>query len=198
MKHTSESCCILVLAAGSSSRMGTSQQLLDYKGEPLLRHAIEVALAACCAPVLVVLGSGASEVDKALKGLAVETVVNQRWREGMGTSIQAGLVAMGQHIQEVIITLGDQPLVTPDYLRRVRDIHGAEKQPIVPSRYSGTVGVPVLFARSAFPTLMALAPDQGCKSAILKNQSQAILVDCPEAAFDIDTPDDYARLAPIG
>jgi len=112
----------------------------------------------------------------------------------MGTSMQAGLAAIEPHIQEVIVTLGDQPLVTPDFLQRLTQIHKTGKQPIVAASYCRTVGVPVLFARSTFPGLMALAPDQGCKSVILNKPSQVTLVDCPEAALDIDTRDDYKQL----
>ncbi len=115
----------------------------------------------------------------------------------MGTSIQAGLAAMEPDIEEVILTLGDQPLVTPEFLQSLRQVHKAGKQPIVAARYSGTVGVPVLFHRCMFAALRALAPDQGCKSVILKNQRQAMLVDCPEAAIDVDTRDDYERLRAV-
>jgi molybdenum cofactor cytidylyltransferase len=65
---------------------------------------------------------------------------------------------------------------------------------IVASRYSGTVGVPAYFAREAFPLLMALAPDKGCKGVILGRSDSALLVDCPDAAIDIDTPEDYQRV----
>ena len=192
------SCAVIVLAAGSSSRMGAPKQLLDYQGQALVRHAAEVALDAGCGPVIVVLGSRADEIRPALDGLAVETIVNQRWREGMGTSIQAGLAALGPRAEAAILTLGDQPLVTPEFLRKLRENHAASEHAIVAAWYSGTVGVPALFARAAFPQLLALGPNQGCKGVILKNQARATFVDCPEAALDIDTPDDYQRIARVG
>ena len=178
--------------------MGAPKQLLDYQGQPLVRHAAEVALAAGCGPVIVVLGSRADEIRPALDGLAVETIINQRWREGMGTSIQAGLAALGPRVEAAILTLGDQPLVTSEFLRKLRENDAASEHPIVAAWYSGTVGVPALFARAAFPQLLALGPNQGCKGVILKNQARATFVDCPEAALDIDTPDDYQRIARVG
>jgi molybdenum cofactor cytidylyltransferase len=89
--------------------------------------------------------------------------------------------------------LSDQPFVTSDFLRGLVERHCQSGQPIVAAQYSGTAGVPVFFARQAFPLLMALKPAQGCKGVILGNPSDTLLVDCPEAAIDIDTPDDYAR-----
>jgi molybdenum cofactor cytidylyltransferase len=174
--------------------MGSIKQLLDFGGQPLLRHAVESAQSAGCHPVIVVLGANATEIRPALAGLDVEIVLNERWAEGMGTSIQAGLRALeNRDIQGAILTLSDQPLVTPDFLRGLVDRHHQSGRRIVAAQYSGTAGVPVFFAREAFPLLLALKPDQGCKGVILGHPAEALLVDCPEAAMDIDTPEDYAR-----
>jgi molybdenum cofactor cytidylyltransferase len=184
----------ILLAAGSSTRMGRAKQLLDFRGKPLVRHAAESAIAAGCDPVIVVLGSGEREIRPALAGLPVEIVVNDRWPEGMGTSIQAGLRALeDREVSGAILALSDQPFVTPGCLSGLVDRHRESGTRIVAARYSGTVGVPVFFARDAFPLLMALKPDQGCKGVILGHPEEAELVDCPAAAMDIDTPEDYAR-----
>lgn len=185
---------VILLAAGNSTRMGSAKQLLDFRGKPMLRHAAESALASGCDPVIVVLGAREREFRAALEGLAVEIVVNERWPEGMGTSIQAGLRALeNRDIGGAILALADQPFVTPGFLSGLVARHREEGRPIVAAQYSGTAGVPAFFAREAFPLLMALKPDQGCKGVILGHPADALLVDCPEAAMDIDTPDDYAR-----
>lgn len=170
--------------------MGTPKQLLDFGGRPLVRHAAEIALAAQCGRVVVVLGANRQGSAEALAGLGVELVVNPRWAEGMGTSIQAGLRAAAD-AGGAILALADQPFVTAQYLRGLVDLHRATGTPIVASRYSGTAGVPAFFARQAFALLEALGPDQGCKSVILGHS--ALLADCPEAAVDIDTPADYDK-----
>lgn len=176
--------------------MGSPKQLLPYRGRPLLRHAAEVALATECRPVIVVLGSQPDEIRLALAGLPVETVVNPRWEEGMGTSIHAGVEAAQSHgLDGIILGLGDQPLVTADLLTRLVHEHLRTGRPIVASAYAGTVGVPVFFSRRFFTPLMELKPEQGCKGLILKHEDQAILLDCPQAEADIDTPEEYARLA---
>ncbi|HEY1757390.1 MAG TPA: nucleotidyltransferase family protein [Bryobacteraceae bacterium] len=185
---------VILLAAGNSARMGVAKQLLDFGGKPLVRHAAESAQASGCEPVVVVVGANAGEVRSALDGLSVEIIENERWPEGMGTSIQAGLRALeNRDIGGAILALADQPFVTSEFLSGLAATHRETGKPIVAARYSGTAGVPVFFAREAFPLLMALKPDQGCKGVILGNSADALLVDCPEAAIDIDTPEDYTR-----
>jgi molybdenum cofactor cytidylyltransferase len=186
---------LILLAAGNSARMGSAKQLLDFRGKPMLRHAVESAQASGCNPVIVVLGANEAEIRPALAGLDVEIVVNERWAEGMGTSIQTGLRALeNRDIGGAILALSDQPFVTADFLRGLIERYRESGRSIVAAQYAGTAGVPAFFAREAFPLLMALKPDQGCKGVILSHPGDALLVDCPEAAMDIDTPEDYAML----
>ena len=169
--------------------MGSPKQLLDFKGLPLLRHAALTALAADCGPVVVVLGARSYDLRPAIANMPVETVVNADWALGMGSSIQVGLRALEGRLEVTgaILALGDQPYVTGEFLRRLV-VRGSR---IVAARYGGTVGVPAYFSRAAFPLLMALSPEQGCKGVILGNADGRLLVDCKEAEMDIDTPEDY-------
>ncbi len=185
----------IVLAAGRSSRLGTPKQLLDFGGQPLVRHAAEVALASGCRPVVVVLGSLGSRIALVLDGLPVRIAVNARWGEGMGTSIQTGLAALaGDNLDGVILTVGDQPLVTAEHLDALIARQAATGCPVVAAEYAGTVGIPVLFMSPMFGQLRALPPDQGCKSVILANRTSGAFLACPEAEHDIDTPEDLAIL----
>jgi molybdenum cofactor cytidylyltransferase len=185
---------LILLAAGNSTRMGAPKQLLDFGGRPLLRHAVETAQAAGCGPVIVVLGANEQEIRACLAGLPVEIVVNERWPEGMGTSIQTGLRALeNKDVSGAILALCDQPFVSSGFLAGLAAKHNETGRAIVAAQYAGTAGVPVFFAREAFPLLMVLKPDQGCKGVILGHPADALLLDCPEAAIDIDTPEDYAR-----
>ena len=185
---------VIVLAAGNSTRMGVPKQTLEFKGQALLRYCVEMALSAACGPVVVVLGSQERQIRRVLLNLPVEISINERWSEGMGTSIQAGLQAIrSRDIHGAILMLADQPFVSSDYLRRLVKRHFETGEPIVASRYAGTAGVPVFFERDAFPLLESLAPAQGCKSVILANAHHCVFEDCPEAVFDIDTPEDYRR-----
>ena len=186
---------LIVLAAGSASRMGLPKQLLEVHGRPLVRLVVENALGSVCRPVVVVLGANAPEIKAALAGTGAETVENPRWQEGMGTSIQAGLRALEAHGADgAILMLADQPLIGRDILNRLVKLYRQTGQPIVTAEYAGTVGVPVLFRREYFPQLHALEPDKGCKGVIMKNRAHAAGMACPEAEVDIDTPEDYRRV----
>ena len=187
---------IVILAAGDSSRMGSPKQLLDYGGKPLLRHAADVALRSMCwGNVLVVLGSRSADFRPALANLPVTILENRRWEQGMGTSIHTGVEhARVSGLDGVILTLADQPLVTPDSLDRLIHTHLETNQPIVAAQYAGTVGVPVFFSREFFPQLLALKSQQGCKGVILSHPEHAFHLACPEAEVDIDTPQDYSSL----
>ncbi len=190
---------VIILAAGNSARMGRPKQLLDYAGEPLIRRAACVALQARCGPVVVVLGANEPQIREALVGLDLEMTINPRWPEGMGTSIQAGLGSAGLNSADaVILLLADQPRVSSAFLQQLVERHHQTGKPIVAAQYAETAGVPALFARSTFPLLLALSPNQGCKQVILHHPQDALLIDYPEAATDIDTPEDYARATTEG
>lgn len=179
--------------------MGRPKQLLEYAGEPLIRRAARVALQADCGPVVVVLGANEAQVREALVGLDVEMRLNPRWPEGMGTSIQAGLSSVAaSNADAVILLLADQPHVSSAFLQQLIEQHRQTAKPIVAAQYAGTVGVPALFARSTFPLLFALSADEGCKKVILTHPEDALLIDYPQAATDIDTPEDYARVIAEG
>jgi molybdenum cofactor cytidylyltransferase len=145
---------------------------------------------------MIVLGSHGAEIRAALDGLDVVIRHNPHWREGMGTSIHAGVEALNEFdVDGIVLALADQPKITPQILNRLLATHWATGQPIVASQYADTVGVPVYFSREFFPHLLALKPEQGCKGLILSHVDKTIRLACPEAEADIDTPEDYAKLA---
>jgi len=145
--------------------------------------------------VIVVLGCRAEQCRLALHGLPLAIAENPDWELGMGSSIRTGIEAAEQEdLDGVILALADQPLVTAQTLDRLGGAHLETGKPIVTSEYAGTVGVPVFFARKYFPHLLALAPAQGCKGVILAHAGSAVRLECPEAAVDIDTPQDYHQV----
>jgi molybdenum cofactor cytidylyltransferase len=185
---------IILLAAGNSARMGSAKQLMNFKGKPLLRHAAEVACRCDCAPVIVVLGAREHDLREVLRDLPLEIVVNDSWSKGIGTSIKMGLHALETRaVCGVIFALADQPFITAEFLNGLAEHHARTKKPIVASRYSGTIGVPAFVSRQLFPKLLALEPHQGCKNILLDGSHEALLLDCPEAAIDIDSPADYGK-----
>lgn len=181
--------------------MGRSKQLLAYRGRPLLRHGVEQALGSTCRPVIVVLGADADACRAAIQDLPVEVAINAGWAAGMGSSIRVGLSAMldwseraGVDADAVVIALADQPLISSAFLDSLVRLHAARQTPMVAASYDDRPGVPALFARALFPRLAALDGQAGAKALLQTAGDDLITMPAPQAAMDIDTPDDYARL----
>lgn len=187
----------LILAAGSSARMGRPKQLLDWGGRPLVRAAAEVALAARLDPVLVVVGGARAEVEAALADLPLRIVDNPDYVAGQSTSLHAGIAALGPAADAVVVLLGDQPFVTAAIVDRLVADWQASAAPIVAPVYAGQRGNPVLFARAIFPELLVIQGDQGARAVLAADPARVRLVafDDPRPLADIDTPEDYERLS---
>ncbi|MBT9392784.1 nucleotidyltransferase family protein [Hymenobacter sp. NST-14] len=189
---------ILLLAAGSSSRLGQPKQLLQFQGQTLLRRAAETAVAAASgAPVVVVTGALHQELLPELAGLPVQVVRNPDWAAGMGASIQTGLTFLETLLPTpagVTVMLCDQPFVTPTLLAELHAAHTCTGRPIVASAYAETQGVPVYFATEAFPLLRALPAGAGAGQLLRQHAALVAAVPFALGAVDVDTPEQYAAL----
>lgn len=183
----------IVLAAGGSIRLGEPKQLLDFRGQPLVRRVTEAALAGGCSPVAVVVGRDGEAIAAALEGLAVQLVPNKNWEEGIGSSIRAGTEALPD-CDALVIATCDQPHVDADLIRRLIRTQEEMQRPIVASAYSGTCGVPAFFAQRYREELLSLPNGHGAKTIINRHPADVATVDFPEGAIDIDTPADYRAL----
>lgn len=186
---------VIILAAGNSSRMGgESKQLLEFQGKTLLRHAAETALRTDFSTV-VVLGAKREIFGKEIEDLPLEIVVNENWKEGISSSIKKGLSVLAKEdLDAAIIILCDQPFVTTEVLTRLRDAFLESSKPIAACSYENTIGVPALFGREIFAELNDLQTDEGAKKIIVKDLNRTVFIDVPEAAFDVDTLQDFERL----
>jgi molybdenum cofactor cytidylyltransferase len=189
---------IIILAAGSSQRLGLLKQLVEVEGKTLIRRAVETAMASPCETVLVVLGSNSDAIASEVTDLEVQTVFNNEWEEGISSSIRAGLLKLLElepNIDAAVFMLSDQPFVDETTITALISSFRSTRKPIVASAYGGVVGVPALFAREVFDELMALKGDAGARVVIRQSVAERIAtVDAPEAAFDLDTPQDHQRL----
>ncbi|MEH1812607.1 MAG: nucleotidyltransferase family protein, partial [Nostoc sp.] len=160
---------IMILAAGASTRMGTPKQLLLYQGRSFLQYITEIAIASVCQPVVVVLGANAEQIHPQIKQLPVRVVKNSDWACGMSTSIKSGIELLNnlpQKIEAVVITLCDQPFVSPQIINQLVDTYYSTKKPIIACEYGDTLGVPALFSQTFFSELAALKETSGAKKVI--------------------------------
>ena len=182
---------IVILAAGSSSRLGTPKQLIDWHGKPLLRHLAGQALATS-APVTIILGAHSEKIRPSVADLSVAIIVNDDWSEGMSSSIR--LAATNIDADALLLMTCDQPHVTTTTLRALIDAHASGAHRIIASEYGGTVGVPALFDRALFDELRSMSGAQGAKAVILRHEGETQRIPVPEGALDLDTPADVALL----
>jgi molybdenum cofactor cytidylyltransferase len=147
-----------------------------------------------------VVGAAAEEVGARIRDLPVRVARNDRWEMGIGSSIRAGMNALlskPMRPAAVVILLGDQPLVTPGTIRTLLDAQAATGKPVCAATFEGTIGPPVVVTGSLFPRLLSLPEDRGAKHIWATNPEWVHPVPCPEAASDLDTPEDYERLAGV-
>ncbi len=180
-------------------RMGSPKLLLTYGNGSLLRHATEVAVASVCRPILVVLGAYANQLVTEIDNLPVWPVINERWADGMGSSIQVGVEALNRYdrvenIKAVVLMLCDQPYVTTDVINDLVTVYHSSGKGIIASEYGGTLGVPALFGREYVAELATMSGAAGAKHIIAAHASDVVPVPFPKGVTDIDTAEDYRQL----
>jgi len=186
---------LLLLAAGASARMGQPKQLLPYRGRTLLRHAAETAVASGCAPVVLVTGAVHEALAAEVADLPVRVIHNSAWQTGMASSIRVGLAAAAEaHPTAYLITLSDQPLVTPELLRQLIAQQQQTQAPVVAAAYGDALGVPAVFHRTLLPALHQLQGAQGANRLIASLGAAVGRVPFPAGLLDVDTPEQYAAL----
>ncbi len=184
----------IVLAAGSSTRFGSTKQLAHLAGRPLVRATIESLAHAALDEVVVVVGHDARRVEAALQGLPLRVVVNEDHRAGMGGSIAVGIGSLRPTTHAAIVALGDQPLPA-GVLERLIDTWRDGGAAIVVPSYRGTRGNPVLFDASMFPDLRALRREPGARGLIASAEHLVAVVELDrELPIDVDTPADLESL----
>jgi len=182
----------VVLAAGASVRFGSPKQVAVIAGGTLITRAVQRAVGQCDAGVVVVTGAHRDQWAAVLAAQAVETIHNPDWREGMGTSIRAGLTRLPEPAAGVLLMLCDQPAVTDADLDRLVTAWRDLPHTIAAARYAHSLGVPAVFPRSYRQRLRGLSGAGGAKQLILAADSVSA-VDMPGAAVDIDTPEQLAE-----
>jgi molybdenum cofactor cytidylyltransferase len=189
----------VVLAAGTSSRLGQPKQLLEVRGRPLLQHAIDAAAGSELDEVVVVLGHESERIASALAlPSGARVVVNDHYESGQSTSLRTGLSSVDPRADAAAILLGDQPGLTSAAIRKVLDAFRESDAPIVRALWQGTPGHPVVLARSEWESVRRLEGDKGARDLVAATaRTEVIEMDEPPVA-DVDTWEQYERLRDQG
>jgi CTP:molybdopterin cytidylyltransferase MocA len=182
-----------LLAAGSSTRLGRPKQLLSIEGKPLVRYVAQQLRAAELTRYAVVLGSHAEEVGSVLAADGCDLLDNPAWAEGIAASIRVATGwARAHQLDALLLAVCDQPRLTPEHVRALVAAH--ERQGLaVASGYAGTRGIPAILGAEWYSRLEALAGDRGA-AALLRNDASVVVIDWPEGALDVDTPEAAEKL----
>jgi molybdenum cofactor cytidylyltransferase len=186
---------ILVLAAGASTRLGQPKQLVPIDGRAALHRVVASAVAVAGNAVTVVIGAHAKELTYLLSRMPVSYVVNKHWEEGLASSLKCGLAAVPAAADAVLVVLGDQVCVTSDDLSRLLSAWRSQASIIAAATYDQTVGVPAVFPRTYFSELAELRGDEGARKVLKRNPDRLVRVPMPNAAVDLDTPEDLTALS---
>ena len=188
----------IIVAAGSSSRLGQPKQLVTIDGEPLLQHAIRCAGEAGASPVFAVLGAHRELIQNGIDFGATRIVVNDEWEEGMASSIRAGVRAVqadAPTAESLLLMTCDQPRVTAENLHRLIQMSYAQSAPTaIASTYEEIRGIPAVFPRQAIPDLLSLRGDKGARALLAKPPWPVISIPLAGGEVDIDGPEDLAQL----
>ena len=180
---------IIIVAAGSSSRLGQAKQLLEYEDETLLnctiRNASEVSN-----DVIVVLGARFQEISQTISNKNVQIIFNENWEWGMASSVITGL-GTRLNSEKVIVSICDQPYLTSTIFENLISAEKLTNKPIITSNYGHQIGVPILFNQFIYKDLLALKGDKGARSILPKYKDSIATIDFSNGDFDIDTIEDW-------
>lgn len=184
----------VILAAGGSHRLGRPKQLLRRDGETLVARAARLVAHTRPTRLLVVLGAHEEAIRSALGGMRVETVLNQHWEAGMGTSLRLAATVLSGGDRPVLVTVVDQPALTAVHLDALLAAHDVTRD--VVTGYGAVRGVPVVLRPSTLARASELEGDEGLRRLWANESPRVVTAD--DLGNDIDTPDDVARAVARG
>jgi molybdenum cofactor cytidylyltransferase len=185
----------IITAAGESTRMGSPKSLLPWKGTTLLEYQVRCLLDAGCAEVVVVLGHAAEMVEPHVTGQHVRHVLNPLYRQGKTTSIKAGIGAISDDADGILLLAVDQPR-TAEITRQVLEAHNARRPAITSPRHEGHGGHPLVFDASLRPELESITEEnQGIRQVFEAHRDEVYEVPIDDAMLrlDLNTPEDYEQ-----
>lgn len=188
---------VLIMAAGASRRLGQPKQLLEYRGETLIRRISNEAISANIGHVTVVTGYDHENIEKEISDLELDVFFNAEWEEGIGASIRNGLkhvLVKSPATNAILLTMSDQPKVDATHLKKLAKAYDASRPMIIASAYSSTFGVPVLIDSFYFEKLKELKGDEGGKKILANYIKNIVEIPFIEGKIDIDEEKDLKTL----
>ena len=210
--NTSLSTAAIILAAGSSSRMGGGRHklLLPLDNRPVLAHVIDASLASQARPIIVVLGHQSDHVRSQIKPYTIHhkitLIENVHYQQGMSSSLCIGIQtlltngyrkdASSYQVDSALIVLGDQPLITPQIIDTLISMYRTTGKPIVAPLYKGKRGSPVLFDKNLFAELLEVTGDEGGRTVLERHRQEVELIEVGDALanYDVDTWEAYEQV----
>ncbi|MFY7670018.1 nucleotidyltransferase family protein [Tenacibaculum sp. MEBiC06402] len=185
----------LILAAGSSTRMGKTKQILSFGNTTLLGKVIEATTEVSNNDIFCVLGANSEEISLSIQQYDINIILNKEFETGLSSSIYAGIAVISKlNFDAVIIVLGDQPNVSSNYLQHMMKISEENKSKIIASNYNGRNGVPALFPKKYFKDLLLLKGDKGASKLLNSDDFPIFTMKGDVDLFDVDTESDYNHL----
>lgn len=183
-----------VLAAGESRRFGAMKQTALLGEVPLVRRAVSLANRSFGDRTLLVVGHDPEAVLASAERPDGFVAVNERYRDGIGTSIATATASLRHVADAIVLVFADQPLLTPQHLQALCAEWSGRDKHIVATAFYDDTGPPVLLPRGAFDFLSTLSEDRGAKSLFSDPAFEVTTIRFDDAAFDVDRPEDIERI----
>ena len=186
---------VIILAAGKSTRMGKQKLRMPLGQHSMLEHTVDNYLNSKADEVIVVVGHEADEMKQLLARKPVTIIYNPHYKDGIGTSISAGVQHIKETTQLIVIALADQPYIRSDIINYLVDMHRDSNKGITIPVYKGTRGNPAIFSISYKKELLELQGDTGGRQVIDRHPDDVLEIDMEfeEITIDIDTMDSYQK-----
>ncbi len=191
MKHIAA----LVLAAGAAERFGGGKLLeMLPNHKMLIQQVVDTVCDQAFNSVVLVLGCDSERISEGLKYSPVQMVLNPEWKEGISTSLKTGIRALPPDCNACMVFLGDQPFITGELIRALRETYLETNKPIVYPVVNGFHANPVLLDQVTFSAIEKLQGDVGARALFNQFDVQEVTWQHEQQFWDVDTPDDFLRI----
>jgi len=187
--------CAIVLAAGSSHRMGIQKLLLPFGGKTIITHIVDHLLASSIDNVHVVVGNQAERVRREISDRPVSIITNASYESGMLSSVRCGLRNLPRQCQAVLVALGDQPSITSELINQMLQSFTTSEKSILVPLYKGRRGHPILFSMAHRDDVLTHYEDVGLRGLLHYHPDDVyeLAVSTSSVLLDMDYPEDYRR-----